>query len=1331
MTMFSLLFQLNNREQNIQNAKLGSNRHKVINRTPTPLQQILQDNSANQGKIVPEPGWIPVTKLSLPKVPLGAAGRPIPQTLQQAQHQRPPSELVQQVLLRNKLKQQRRLEALLKNSKLPSIKFPPISQITGPTPLEPSSTISAAFKRNHASFNSNHHGNKIHQQQQSPTAGSNRPVVIVTTIRPNVLKQQSIPITSSSSPSPLVQIVESRSIRPQTAYSHENSIFPLHLNSRTPHSSENTIPITVFPNDTVLIQYQTTLEKLNTDSNVNSKKKLSDGFRRERATFNIGFEDRINLLNCGLEAEELIREILESPLRKRNTLLGILRMKKKEREREGRKQQEEAVKNQGNQNNNILRLQQQNPPPPPVQPNLNSFNNQQFQANGGVKQQPQPQTFVSNNGNQNGFKGQGQFNTQVSGKTRTIQNTDNRSNFQQTSNGRNNKNKQAKRFGGNNQNNQQIKQTTASSFKIIKTTTTRRSTTRQPPTTTVRITTRKPKQIEITNPPRRLPTQGSQQRAVSSKDTVPAKITVNEQFQHFPGFQKISAQKKEQNSQEIQDDQTLLGSFSPTTLQKSNFEQAFLTKIPAKQAQKQQQQNNSKGRQAQLERARKRLQKQQRQQQKLKKQNKVVGINGQAIDTPQQQKVAKNSVSNTVEPPKFFIDVPKKPLKGVILQQIQNQQQSPKRKQTKRPVFLPGEFTEVQPETVRSASKTKAGSQGRKKQNRNGGKNRNKTPRQNFSSDSQSFGGNSANGNRQPKKVNAGNNLQSAGGKKSKQIFTTSRPQVTQTFVPRQILPGDNEGNSQEQGSKEVSGNTFTIEQFLQRYPEVKRLSSRFGDGKNGQNRVVGGNGNQQIVKNKQNGRKGTKRKQGRKTKTNKKNNRNNNNRNKGNQQNSQENGGREQKSINRRPSAAKNRNKNLRATTKKPIAVTTVTTRRPVVITTTTRRPILTTTFTPVTSPPVNVPRQQKQQRPRPNQNPKQQQQQPQQQQQQKGGKNNINNIENSVPDVDFPEGELSSADYSYLYYQDYYEELVPVHHRFNQLAQSTTTTTPKPRQRNQRKKKNKNKNNRNKKKKGGRQGKRNQSQSGGGGKNKNKQPQSNSFSFFSGQPADGNGKNNKGVKQGNFPNFPSSNAGGNNQNSIQQVTKVVTTRRPKVTKAPTAKRPVLKPSKVGEPKQKPVAIKSNDPSQSGPYGYVDKGTFFTDSHVKGFPDMIEVVYQGFVWALNVYYPGETKFKKQIEKHGGVHTILKDKVKRQKVFFKDGDYIVRVSGRASPYNINRLTFYTAKGEKYGPWGDRRSEDSIDFDVTAPPGHGLAHFSGTVDFGVPFRSISFHWRPHE
>jgi hypothetical protein len=370
-----------------------------------------------------------------------------------------------------------------------------------------------------------------------------------------------------------------------------------------------------------------------------------------------------------------------------------------------------------------------------------------------------------------------------------------------------------------------------------------------------------------------------------------------------------------------------------------------------------------------------------------------------------------------------------------------------------------------------------------------------------------------------------------------------------------------------------------------------------------------------------------------------------------------------------------------------------------------------LTTTFAPVTPVPRNAPKEQKQSR----------HQQPRNQQ----NKNTKNKpIENSVPDdVDFPtDQELSSVDYSYLYYQDYYDELVPVHHRFKQLA-TTTSTTPKPKSRrpkNQRKKKNKNKNNGNKKNKGNRNGKRIQ---GGGGNNKNnKRPQSNSFSFFSLQPADGSKKN--GGNQGNFPNFPSSNEG-NNPNPIKkQKSKFVTTRIP-VTQAPPPK-PLLKPSKVGEPKQKPIAIKSNDPLQAGPYGYVDKGSFFSDSHVKGFPDMIEVVYQGFVWALNLYYPD-----KQKEKHGGVHTILKDKVKRKKVFFKDGDYIVRVSGRASPYNINRLTFYTAKGEKYGPWGDRRSADSIDFDVSAPPGHGLAYFSGTVDFGVPFRSISFHWKPHE
>merc|ERR1712154_356427 len=45
----------------------------------------------------------------------------------------------------------------------------------------------------------------------------------------------------------------------------------------------------------------------------------------------------------------------------------------------------------------------------------------------------------------------------------------------------------------------------------------------------------------------------------------------------------------------------------------------------------------------------------------------------------------------------------------------------------------------------------------------------------------------------------------------------------------------------------------------------------------------------------------------------------------------------------------------------------------------------------------------------------------------------------------------ELSSDDYSYLYYEEYYEELVPEHHRFLELADrsttsTTTTTAPTP---------------------------------------------------------------------------------------------------------------------------------------------------------------------------------------------------------------------------------------------------------------------------------------------
>ena len=91
------------------------------------------------------------------------------------------------------------------------------------------------------------------------------------------------------------------------------------------------------------------------------------------------------------------------------------------------------------------------------------------------------------------------------------------------------------------------------------------------------------------------------------------------------------------------------------------------------------------------------------------------------------------------------------------------------------------------------------------------------------------------------------------------------------------------------------------------------------------------------------------------------------------------------------------------------------------------------------------------------------------------------------------------------------------------------------------------------------------------------------------------------------------------------------------------------------------------NTAVQSGPFGYTDKGSFFSDMAVTEFPKWIEVIYQGFVWAIRVTYPSNGSLM-----HGGVHTILKDKVKKEKFFLKDGEHIVRVSGRASPYNINR-----------------------------------------------------------
>jgi hypothetical protein len=159
-----------------------------------------------------------------------------------------------------------------------------------------------------------------------------------------------------------------------------------------------------------------------------------------------------------------------------------------------------------------------------------------------------------------------------------------------------------------------------------------------------------------------------------------------------------------------------------------------------------------------------------------------------------------------------------------------------------------------------------------------------------------------------------------------------------------------------------------------------------------------------------------------------------------------------------------------------------------------------------------------------------------------------------------------------------------------------------------------------------------------------------------------------------------------------------------------------------IARPSPKQALAAASGPS-AGPFGYTEKGTFFIDSHYNGFPQSIDLVYQGFVWAFTMHYPDQPSVL-----HGGVHTILLDKVKKETIPLA-GDYIVRVTGRASPYNINRLTLYTKQGKKYGPWGDRHSEESVDFDVSAPAGHGLAFFSGTIDFGVPLRSVSFHWRP--
>merc|ERR1712223_1776215 len=303
-------------------------------------------------------------------------------------------------------------------------------------------------------------------------------------------------------------------------------------------------------------------------------------------------------------------------------------------------------------------------------------------------------------------------------------------------------------------------------------------------------TTRQPKNIQVNN--QRNP-QPPQQRAIQSENTIntiPAKGTVNEQFQHFPAFQQLAKKKKKQSGSKTNSNQSLKQPKQPT-LQNSNFEQAFLTKIPAKQVQSQEQKRQKQAqkqaekqaqKQAQLERARQRSQRQQQQQQILKNQSNTVGINGKPLNQQIQQQ-QKKTLPQTIEPPKFFIDVPKKTLNGQFQSQNNNQGNSIPRKQkaiNKQPKFLPGEFTEVVTQPPSQAPFNRQNQQrnnrfnnnnqvnqlqniivnttptpNRKKQARkNANNNRNKAVRQNFSSDAKQFNNNVVNQNRQAKTVN-------------------------------------------------------------------------------------------------------------------------------------------------------------------------------------------------------------------------------------------------------------------------------------------------------------------------------------------------------------------------------------------------------------------------------------------------------------------------------------------------------------------------------------------------------------------------------------------------
>ena len=420
-----------------------------------------------------------------------------------------------------------------------------------------------------------------------------------------------------------------------------------------------------------------------------------------------------------------------------------------------------------------------------------------------------------------------------------------------------------------------------------------------------------------------------------------------------------------------------------------------------------------------------------------------------------------------------------------------------------------------------------------------------------------------------------------------------------------------NNNNDDDRNREPTSSSGLTIEEFLTRYPEVKRLSSRFGDDVPNTEVPFKNNKKQKFNHKKKH------------NKANKKDSRNNHNNNSPQQQHTS--------------FTAFNVPETTPATSAPRITPRQRITEPP--------PPPPTRPSTPPPPPPTQPPRPSKKQKKNKSNNNRQQ--------------SSNNRHQNTQPKQQQPVVVDQFSDYEdygidNLDYDYYYDQLVPEHERFFQLPK-TESATPDP---------------------------------------VIEESQDQGFQVFT---------------SFNKENRPS---------SVKQ--------RPPPQPKPAPKKKAPKPKALsGGSKSNSVGPPINKPGgpQAGPFGYTDKGTYFEDSHFSGFPERIEMIYQGFVWAMEMFYPGQASLL-----HGGVHTILKDKVKQETVNL-EGDYIVRVSGRASPYNINRLTFYTKNGNKFGPWGDRHSDDSVDFDVSAPPGQALAFISGTIDFGVPLRSISFHWKP--